>query len=184
MPKDQPWIYVSEGTVHLEPRLLRAAAQGLANQPVQVIMTTGKHRNPDDLDLGPRPLAPNIHLQQWVPLNALLPHLSAMVTVGGPSTMMAGFEVGLPVVIVPYTWDHPESAWRVQESGAGIRLSQKDCTPENMKRAVQRILTEPSFRQNAQRLAASFVRCGGVTRAADLIYGLLAGSDGDPDQRL
>jgi MGT family glycosyltransferase len=173
VPKDHPWIYASEGTVHLEPRLMRAAAQGLANQPVQVIMTTGKHRDPDTLDLGPRPLAPNIHLHQWVPLNALLPHLSAMVTVGGPSTMMAGFEVGLPVVIVPYTWDHPESAWRVQESGAGIRLSQKECTPENMRSAVERVLTEPSFRQNAQRLAASFVRCGGVTRAADLIYGLL-----------
>jgi MGT family glycosyltransferase len=173
VPKDQPWVYVSEGTVHLEPRLLRAAAQGLANRPVQVIMSTGRHRDPETLDLGPRPLAPNIHLHQWVPQNALLPYLSAMVTVGGPSTMMAGFEVGVPAVIVPLTWDHPESAWRVQESGAGIRLTQEECTPDNMRHAVERLLNEPSFHENALRLAASFTRCGGVSRAADLIYSVL-----------
>lgn len=170
--KDQPWIYASEGTVHLEPRLLRAAAEGLANLPVQVILTTGKHRDPDSLDLGPRPLAPNIHLHQWVPLNALLPHLSGVVTVGGPSTMMAAFDSGLPVVIVPFTWDHPESAFRVAETGAGIRLSHKDCTPARMREAVQRILGEPSFRHNAQRLATSFARYGGADRAADLISGM------------
>lgn len=174
IPKDKPWIYASEGTMHLEPRLLQAAAQGLANQPVELIITTGKHRDPAALDLGPRPLAPNIHAHQWVNQNALLPHLSGLVTVGGPSTMMAGFEAELPVVIVPYTWDHPESAWRVQESGAGIRLSYRDCTPQNMRRAVERILHEPSFRQNAQRLAASFARYGGAGRAADIIAGMLA----------
>jgi MGT family glycosyltransferase len=179
VPKDQPWIYASEGTVHLEPRLLRSAAEGLANQPVQVIITTGKHRDPDTLDLGPRPLAPNIHLHQWVPLNALLPHLSGVVTVGGPSTMMAAFEVGIPVVIVPWTWDHPESAFRVADSGAGIRLSHDECTPERMKQAVHRILNEPSFRQNARRLAASFERYGGASRAADLITGMVP--DTSPD---
>jgi len=175
LPKDQPWVYASEGTVHLEPRLLRAAAEGLANLPVQVILTTGKHRDPDSLDLGPRPLAPNIHLHQWVPLNALLPHLSGLVTVGGPSTMMAAFDAGIPVVIVPFTWDHPESAFRVAECGAGVRLPHRECTPERMRHAVQRILGEPSFRQNAQRLSASFARYGGATRAADLITGVLQG---------
>jgi N-glycosyltransferase StaG len=172
LPQNQPWIYASEGTVHLEPRLLRAAAEGLANLPVQVILTTGKHRDPDQLDLGPRPLAPNIHLHQWVPLNALLPKLSGVVTVGGPSTMMAAFEAGLPVVIAPFTWDHPESAWRVAESGAGIRLNYQRCTPEHMRKAVERILYEPSFRQKAQGLAKSFARYGGATRAADLIASL------------
>jgi MGT family glycosyltransferase len=169
LPRDQPWVYASEGTLHLEPRLLRAVAIGLANRPIQVIMTTGRHRDPATLDLGPRPLAPNIHVHQWLPQNALLPHLSGMVTVGGPSTMMAAFEQGIPVVIVPLTWDHPESAYRVQESGAGLRLSHRECTPARMRRAVERILTESSFRENANRLAASFARYGGAARAADLI---------------
>jgi len=38
---------------------------------------------------------------------------------------------------------------------------------------VERLLNEPSFHQNSLRLAASFERCGGVSRAADLIYSVL-----------
>jgi MGT family glycosyltransferase len=176
LPHDQPWVYASEGTVHLEPRLLRAVAQGLANLPVQVIITTGKHRDPNTLDLGPRPLAPNIHVHQWVPQNALMPHLSALVTVGGPSTMMAAFDAGIPVVIVPYTWDHPESGFRVAESGAGLRIGHRECTPERMRNAVERVLHEPSFRENAARLAASFARYGGASKAAGLIAGMVRNS--------
>ena len=99
-----PLIYASEGTVHLKPRLLHAVAAGLRDLPVEAVLTTGKHRDPDKLDLGPRPLAPNVRAERWVDLNALLPHLQAMVTIGGPSTLMAALARGIPVVIVPFTW--------------------------------------------------------------------------------
>jgi UDP:flavonoid glycosyltransferase YjiC (YdhE family) len=42
-----------------------------------------------------------------------------------------------------------------------------------MRDAVERLLHEPAFRQNAQRLARSFVRCGGASRAAELIAALV-----------
>ena len=173
LPPGQPVIYASEGTVQLKPVVLRAVAQGLAGLPVQVILTTGKHRDPATLDLGVQPLPSNIHVAQWIPLTPLLERLSAMVTIGGPSTMMAAFEAGVPVVVVPFTWDHPETGWRVAESGAGIHLQPKQCTPERMRVAVERLLKEPSFRENAQRLARSFVRCGGAARAAELIAALV-----------
>jgi len=173
LPPDQPLIYASEGTVHLEPKLLRAVAQGMAGQPVQVVMTTGRHRDPAALNLGVHPLPDNIHVHPWVPLNALLPRLSAVVTIGGPSTLMAAIEVGVPVVIVPFAWDHPETAWRIAESGAGLRLAPGQCTPGRMREALRRLLTEPAFRQNALRLAASFQRCGGAPAAAGRIAALV-----------
>ena len=178
LPPDQPLIYASEGTVHLRPVVLRAVAEGLGGLPVQVIMTTGKHRDPDSLDLGPRPLHPNIHAVRWMPLAPLLPRLSAMVTIGGPSTMMPAFEHHVPIVIVPFTWDHPETGWRVQESGAGIRIAPPGCTPEAMRNAIQRILKEPGFRENAGRLADSFQRRGGAGEAARLIGGLVSPGEG------
>ncbi len=173
LPRNQPLIYASEGTVQLKPVVLRAVAQGLAGHPVQVIITTGKHRDPATLDLGVHPLPSNIHVAQWIPLTPLLKKLAAMVTIGGPSTMMAALEAGVPVVVVPFTWDHPETGWRVAESGAGIHLPPKLCTPERMRVAVEHVLKEPSFRQNAQRLARSFERRGGAARAAELIARLV-----------
>jgi MGT family glycosyltransferase len=172
LPKDQPLIYASEGTIHLEPRVLRAVAQAMADQPVQVIMTTGKHRDPATLDLGLRRPAANIHVHQWIPLQPLLPKLAGMVTIGGPSTLMAGFAAGIPAVVVPFTWDHPETAFRVADSGAGVHIPFRECNPSAMRSAIEQILYQSSYARNAQRLARCFERDGGPARAARLIAGL------------
>lgn len=169
IPTDRPWIFVSEGTVHLDPKLLRCAAQGLAGLPLEVILATGKHRDADRLNLGPRPLAPNIHVRSWVDLNSLLPRLSALINIGGPSTIMAALNESIPVVIAPFAWDHPETGFRIQESGAGIHIKPGDLTPRSLRAAVELILRDPSYRRNATRLALSFERLGGARRAADLV---------------
>ena len=174
LPAEQPLVYVSEGTVNLEPKVLRAAALGLADLPIQVIITTGRHRDPASLGFA-QGAPTNIRIERWVPLTPLLPRLSAIVTVGGPSTLLAGLKAGLPAVIVPFDWDHPETAWRVAASGAGIRLAPRECKPRRLRDAVRQVLDDPSFRRNAQRLAASFGAAGGAERAAALIGTLARG---------
>jgi MGT family glycosyltransferase len=180
LPADQPLVYVSEGTVNLEPRVLRAAAQGLAGLPIQVVITTGRHRDPASLGLGAA-AAPNVRVERWVPLAPLLPRLAAIVTVGGPSTLLAGLDAGVPAVIVPSDWDHPETAWRLVASGAGIRLAPRACTPRRMRRAVTRVLEDPRFRRQARRLSAEFRAAGGTERAAALI-GRLARAEEEADR--
>jgi MGT family glycosyltransferase len=160
-------VYVSEGTVNLEPRVLRAAVAGLAGRPVQVVVTTGRHRDPASLGLPAQ--ARNLRVERWVPLTPLLPRLGAVVTVGGPSTLLAGLGAGVPAVIVPSDWDHPETAWRLVESGAGIRLSPRACTPERLRRAVMEVLEDPRYGREARRLAAEFSAAGGPDRAAALV---------------
>ena len=167
LPRDRSLVYVTEGTVHVQPRVLRAAAQGLADRPMHVVMTTGTHRDPAELDLGP--LAPNIRVERWVPLSDLLPHTDAVVTTGGPNTVLATLQAGVPLVVVPFDWDHPENAWRVVEAGAGLRLAPRHCTPKHLREAVERVLNEPLFRENAQRLAATFARYRGPVQAAELL---------------
>lgn len=169
LPTDQPLIYASEGTVHFEPRVLRAVAQGLADLPVQVIMTTGQHRDPSTLDLGISPLPPNMHVHRWVPLQPLLSRLSALITIGGPSTLMAGIDAGVPPIIVPFYWDHPETAFRIQASGAGIHIPPKECTPQRMRDAVEQLLNNPEYKENTRRLAKALDAKRAAGRAADLI---------------
>jgi len=171
LPRDQPWIHVTEGTFHWQdPFVLRAAAQGLANLRMQVIMTTGGDRDPEELELGP--LAPNIHVMRWVSHSELLPYTDVVVTTGGAGTVLAALSVGIPLVIIPTDWDKPENAQRVVEAGAGLRLAPRRCTPKRLRAAVERVLADPSFRQNAQRLAAIFAGYGGAARAAELLENL------------
>jgi MGT family glycosyltransferase len=171
---DRPVIYVTEGTAHVRaPVLLRAATQGLADLPVQVVITTGRHRDPAKLNLGP--IAPNVRVERWVPHSDLFPKASVVITHGGSGTVLAALQAGLPLVVVPMQWDHLENAQRVMEAQAGLRLAPKHCTPERLRAAVEQVLEVQSFREHAQRLATAFARCGGPKRAAELLEGLGVG---------
>lgn len=173
MPGDQPVVYATEGTSHsFNATLLRAAARGLADRPMRVVLTTGGDwRDPAQLGLGK--LAPNIRVERFVPHSDLFPRLNVVVTSGGSGTVQAALAAGLPLVVIPTSWDQFDNAQRVMEAGAGLRLNARRCTPERLRAAVQQILAEPSFRANARRMGLASARCGGPERAAELLEGIV-----------
>jgi MGT family glycosyltransferase len=172
LPTDRPLIYATEATIGTnEPFLLKTTALACKDLPVQVVMTTGKQRRPEDLDLGA--LAPNVRVESYVPQSDLMPKTSVMVTVGGSGGVLAALKAGVPLVVVPTEWDRPENAQRVVEAGAGLRIAPSHCTPERLRAAIQRLLSEPSFRKNAQRLADACARYGGPALAAECLESLL-----------
>lgn len=175
LASDRPWVHVTEGTIHYrDPLVLRAAAQGLACQPVQAILTTGQDRDPAELDLGP--IAPNVRVERWVSHGDLLPRCAAVVTTGGAGTVMSALQAGVPMVVVPTAsgaaWDKPMNARRVVAAGVGLSLRPRQCTPARLRAAVERILTEPSFREQARRLARRLAEAPGPPRAAELLESL------------
>jgi MGT family glycosyltransferase len=168
VPHERPWVHVNESTLHYgDPLILRAAAQGLADMPVEVIMTAGRHRALDSLGLGE--LAPNMHLAEWLSHGELMPRCAVMVTAGGTSTILSSLQAGVPLVVVPTHWDKPDNAQRVVEAGVGVRLAPKDCTAEGLRTAVEQVLSEPSYRANARRTAELLARAPGPPRGAELL---------------
>ncbi len=168
LPRDRPCVHVTEGTMHTQkPVLLTAAARGLAGMPAEVILTTGGRREPAELGLGD--IGGNVRVERWISHEILLPRLDLLVTTGGAGTVMAALRAGVPLIVVPTEWDKPENAQRVVEAGAGLRLSPRRCTPGRLRSAVERVLGDPSFRDNARRLAASFARYEGPAAGARLL---------------
>ncbi len=166
--RDKPLVYITEGTLRdHKPIILQAAAKGLANLPIQVVMTTGGRRDPAEVGL--HPIAPNIQIKSWVPDSDFIPKVDLLVAAGGASTTLGALQAGVPMVMVPTEWDKPESAQRVAEVGAGIRLSPWKLTPERLRQAVEEVLHNPTYRQNAQRIAAACQRYGGGAQAAELL---------------
>lgn len=169
---DRPWVHVSESTVRVgEPYLLRAAALGLGGEPVEVLMTAGGHRDPGELGLGPMPT--NVHLTRWISHAALLPRCSAVVTGGGAATVIAALRCGVPLVVVPTAHDKPDNARRVVDAGAGVRLAPRACTPERLLAAVRQVLTDPTFREGAQRASRQLAAAPGPPGAAALLEDLV-----------
>jgi MGT family glycosyltransferase len=171
VPSTRPWVHVTEGTSHYqEPFLLLAAARGLAGAPLEALLTTGNKRDPDAL-LGP--VAANVHATRWLSHGELLPRCAAVVTTGGPATIMAALQAGVPLVVVPTTWDKPDNARRVVEAGVGLRLKPARCTPQRLRAAVEEVLGDPSYRANAQRVAEQLAAAPGPPRAVELLERLL-----------
>ena len=169
LPTDRPWVHGTEGTAqYQEPFLLRATARGLADLPVEVILTTGAQwRDPAVLGLDPLPA--NVHVARWLSHDELLPRCAAIVTTGGPATVIAALKAAVPLVMVPTFWEKNDNAQRVVEAGVGLRLAPRHCTPDRVRAAVKRLLDEPAFRGNARRIAQRLAEAPGPGRAAELL---------------
>lgn len=168
LSRERPWVHVSEGTMHVyKPFLLQAAASGLANLPMEVIMTAGGSRDPAELPLGE--LAPNVRVEYWIPHTELFQRTDVVITTGGAGTILTALEAGIPLVIVPTEWDKPDNAQRVVEAGAAIRISPRSCSPQRLRAAVEQILSDPKYRDNAKRLGQILKRVNGPRRGAELI---------------
>jgi len=148
--------------------VLRAAAQGLAGERLEVILTTGQFSR-DPAALGLRDLPANVHVRRWVSHEDLLPRCAALVTTGGAATVLASLKAGVPLVVVPTFWDKNDNAQRVVEAGVGLRLAPRHCTPDRVRAAVMRLLQEPAFRENARRMARRIAEAAGPRRAAELL---------------
>jgi UDP:flavonoid glycosyltransferase YjiC (YdhE family) len=115
-----------------------------------------------------------VRVEDWVPHADLMPLTDVLVTTGGAGTVMTALAAGVPMVVVPTEWDKPENAQRVVEAGAGIRISPLRLNASRLRRAIERILNEPGFRDSARRMQEGFRGLDGIAESARLLSGLAA----------
>jgi UDP:flavonoid glycosyltransferase YjiC (YdhE family) len=147
---DAPLIYFSLGTEFNEERqeLFAPVIAGVRELPVNLIVTVG--RNLDPAAFGPQP--PNVHIERFITQSLLMPRCAVVITHGGSGTIMGALSEGVPMVVIPLGADQPQNAARCAALGAGRVVIDTDVTPESMREAVEDVLTDPSYRTQAQRV--------------------------------
>ena len=155
-PGEPPVVHLTQGTLDNVDltRLIVPAVHGLADLPVRVVVSTGG-RDVDDLvrALGGR-LPANTLVAPFLPYPALLPRVDVMVTNGGFGGVQQALSHGIPLVVAGSTEDKPEVGARVTWAGVGIDLRRASPSPRRVRRAVESVLADPSYRQAAERVAA------------------------------
>jgi UDP:flavonoid glycosyltransferase YjiC (YdhE family) len=156
-----PTVLVSLGTANDEAgsRFLSAAMDALAGLKVRAVIV-----DPAGV-LGESP--DNILVRSHVPQLALLPHVDAVVCHAGHNTVCETLWHGKPLVVAPIRDDQPIVATQVVTAGAGVRLRFGRATEAHLTTAVERVLTDESFRAAATRISRSFQAAGGSKAAAD-----------------
>jgi UDP:flavonoid glycosyltransferase YjiC (YdhE family) len=170
-PGDDPLVLVAPSTAQ-DPhhRLLRAALEGLAGEPVRVLATWNRRRLP-----GPVPVPANTRLVEWVSYSQTMPGSALVLCHAGHGTLVRALASGCRVLAVPHVGDMAENAARVDWAGAGLRLPWPLLHPRTLRLAVRRALSRPELGARAAELAAWSAAHSGAARAADLVEELAVG---------
>ena len=168
---DKPLIYASLGTLQNKiPEVFQTIAEAVAELDAQLVISLGNPRNkledynlPDDVIVVP-----------FAPHQKLIDRSSVVITHAGMNTTLGALSSEVPMVAIPITSEQPGIAARISMTGTGEVVSLKDLSVPQLRSAIERVLTENSYKQNAHRLQQAIQQAGGVTKAADIIERVVA----------
>jgi len=168
---DRPLVYVCFGTsFNARVELFRAVIEGLADEPVEVLVSTGDGRvSPEDLE----PLPANVAVRDFVPAREILARAAVHITHGGCNSTHECLLAGVPMVVIPQAYDQFPLAVRIEELGVG-RGAAED--PMEIRAAVRWLLEDESPRARARELAQHLAQYDGESRVAALVERALAHS--------
>lgn len=162
----QPLIYASMGTI--QNRLLgvfQTIAEACRELDAQLVISLGGGNRPESLpELPGNPLVVG-----YAPQLELLQKTTLAITHAGMNTTLESLTNGVPMVAIPVTNDQPGIAARIAWTGCGETIPVKSVNVAKLRTAIQKVLTEDSYKKNALRLQEAIEQAGGVSRAADII---------------
>ena len=150
-------VYISMGTVNQDREFYRNCIHALGQTDWQVVISMGT--NPEHYDGLPE----NIQIYESVDQMAVLSISDVFITHCGMNSASEGLYFGVPLVLFPQTSEQGAVAKRVEELGAGVRL--KSISGEDVLDALSKVISDPQFKTEAERVSESFKACGGTEEA-------------------
>jgi UDP:flavonoid glycosyltransferase YjiC (YdhE family) len=163
-PGDDPLVLIAPSTSQdPEQRMLRAALEGLAGEPVRVLAST----NRQDAESRGLPVPPKARLVDWLSYSRTMPKCDAVVCHAGHGTVARALSCGVPLVACPAAGDMAENTARVAWAGAGVGLPRRLTTARGVRLAVRQVLADPRYKWRAEQIAEWSKTHNGAACAAD-----------------
>jgi MGT family glycosyltransferase len=162
----RPLIYASFGTLqNHKMEMFEVVAEALSGEPYQLVMALGDWRNNRPLpQFGNGAIVVN-----YAPQLELLKRACLCITHAGPNTVYEALTFGLPMVAFPIANDQPAVGARIARARVGEVLAPHKMTAAKVKAMVKRVMDDPVYRANAQRMQKEIAAAGGVRRAAEIV---------------
>lgn len=166
--QDKPLIYVSFGSLGSgDTDTLKRLISAIEKMPVRALFNVGDYH--DAFDSPP----PNVHLASWYPQPSVISQVDAVVHHGGNNSFTECLYFGKPAIIMPYVWDGHDNATRVQETGHGLKMHRADWTDEQLRGAIDTLLTDRAMHDKLAATSAHMRSQSGTEKAAGLLDQLL-----------
>ncbi|MFN4830767.1 MAG: glycosyltransferase [Pseudanabaena sp.] len=167
----KPLIYASMGTI--QNRLLsifNQIAEACQDLDAQLIISLGGSAEPDSLPN----FAGDPIVVKYAPQLEILQKAQLTITHAGLNTVLESLSCGVPMVAIPIANDQPGVASRIAWTETGVVIPVKKLTVPKLRNAVQTVLTQPKYRDNAKKMQLAMQKAGGVNLAADIVEKVIA----------
>lgn len=165
----RPLVYLTLGTVSFgATEVLRAAVDGLARLPVDVLVAVGPG---DPALLGEVP--GNVHVTGFVPQAKVLRRANLVVHHGGTGTVLGALGAGLPQLVLPQGADQFVNADVLAATGAGAQLVGPEITADAVAEAAGRLLADPAAREVAGAVAKEIAGMPAPAQVVERLAGLI-----------
>ena len=141
------------------------SAQAAIQLGVRAVLLIGS----DPRNRPQQPLPDSICVAEYAPFSALFSRASLVVHQGGVGTTAQCLRAGKPMLIMPYSHDQPDNARRMRRLKVALSIEKGSYTPQRVARKIKRILAEPQFALQAQRVAKQLAQEDGVRTACDAL---------------
>ncbi|MFG1256203.1 glycosyltransferase [Xanthobacter flavus] len=108
-------------------------------------------------------------VRAFVPQQEVLKRCAAAVLHCGMNTVLDAMAEGVPLVAMPIAFEQPATAARLAYAGVAEVVPAGRASQKRLTAALRAVLEQPSYRENARRIAAEMAQGRGVKDAADLI---------------
>jgi rhamnosyltransferase subunit B len=179
---DRPHLAPSEafrrfvGTVEAPPILFTFGSQKRGNRDLfelaaQACAELGHpaiflSQNPDDILPG---LSPRMIHLEFEPLPDILPHIKLIVHHAGIGTSADALRAGVPQILLPFCYDQPDNATRLQRLGVGRLLSAGSLTVEGLKAEIRHVLDTPLYQERTRHYAQAMADTGRAFPASQAV---------------
>jgi MGT family glycosyltransferase len=145
-------VVVTQGTLNINVTdLMIPTFEALAERDVLVVAVI---LQPERIEKFPIPA--NVRVASYLPFNELFKHTDVLVSNAGYGTVQQALFCGVPMVLAGLGEDKPETCARAAWAGVAINLQCLRPNVEQLRTAVDKVLSEPKYRKRGLELAEEY----------------------------
>ncbi len=158
-------IYITMGSTGLLEPLLRRCYDALGKSDYRFVVTTAGQVSEEGMALAPD----NFRFATYAPGLAIMEHCAAVIFHGGNGSMYQSLAAGKPMIALPGHLEQQLCTQYMMDHKFGIKGAPRSMTGKQLLAAIDTLLTDPSYGENARRFQEEVRIDGGAARAADIL---------------
>ena len=110
----------------------------------------------------------------YIPYSEIFPRALINVHQGGSGTVGEALKACRPMLVVPYGWDQPDNAARLERLGVGLHIPRNQYTVDTAVATLKTLLRDGRFSNRSTQIGAQISAENSLISACDAIQSRMA----------